>query len=507
MRSLTRSVVPFLIAAVATATVGLGLGAPAYAAVGVHAVSAYQRAMRADAARQARMAARERPHAAIAARRSPSRPGIFGSASNVERIARDAVTGGQANTQVEPDVAMDPNNPNDVVAVVQQGRFKTGGSADSGFATSLDGGATWTHGNLPGLTTRVGGPFDRSSDPSVVFGPDHTVYASTIDFSFGKKVCPSAVAVQSSTDGGITWSDPVFAENDRTCDVFNDKNWLGVDTNPSSPYFGRLYLVWSSFTKTASPAVLRYSDDHGQTWSDLIYASSQDTQSEGLLPLIASNGDVTLVYDQTVGGQDFEVAQTSTDGGVTFGPIVTIAQSFGAGDPGLRTGGLPAAAIDPTTDEQYVVWQDTRFRSDGLNDVVISSSTDGGATWTDPVAVNGPDPEGQELDHFTPEVAAYGGVVHVTYRTRDFAGKKPSEFVDERYIVSSDGGASFGGELVLGPPTDLKYAAVAVGGGKFLGDYMGVVANAEVAHTVWCVARFQKNSRYNQTLWSATIDR
>src|SRR5205823_9324778 len=122
------------------------------------------------------------------------------------------------DTQTEPDMAMDPNNPNDLVAVVQQGRFKTGGSVDAGFSASLDGGRTWRHGDLPGLTNAVGGTFDRASDPAVAFGPNHVAYVTTLDFTFGHKVCPSAVSVQSSTDGGVTWNDPVFPENDRTCD-------------------------------------------------------------------------------------------------------------------------------------------------------------------------------------------------------------------------------------------------------------------------------------------------
>src|SRR5439155_8924875 len=306
---------------------------------------------------------------------------------------------------------------------------------------------------------------------------------------------------------GLTWEDPVFTEKDASCDVFNDKNWLGADTNPSSPFFGRLYLVWSQFTATGGAGVLRYSDDGGATWSSLIYVTSPTAEVEGLLPVVQSNGDLTIVYDGFVDGQDFEVAQTSTDGGLTFGAPVTIAAFLGAGDPGLRTGGLPAAAIDPTNDHMFVAWQDTRFRSDGHNDTVISESTDGGASWSDPARVNGPDPNGQVLDHFTPDVAAFGGVVHVTYRTRDFAGKHASEFVDQRYVVSDDGGATFGGELVLGPPTDLKYAAAVTGGRSFLGDYFGVVADGDVAHAVWTVALYQKNARYNQTMWSASIER
>jgi hypothetical protein len=484
----------------------LGTATSARAAAGAPVNRAYQHKLRLEAVRDAAMAKRQRPTVAIPATVGVSGPSIFDTPRDVEQISQDTLHQGERDTQIEPDIAMDPNDANDIVAVAQQGRFKTGGSADPGFATSLDGGHSWTSGNLPGLTKAVGGDFDRGSDATVAFGPDHVAYASTIDFSF-RQDCPSAVGVNISADGGLTWSDPVFPENDASCDVFSDKNWLVVDTSPASPFFGRVYLVWTLFTPTSGVGVLRYSDDDGQTWSDLIDVTSPPDEVEGLLPVVQSNGDLTIVYDDVVGGGDFEVAQTSTDGGLTFGAPVTIAEFLGAGDPGIRTGGLPAAAIDPTDDTIYVVWQDTRFRSDGHNDTVISESTDGGATWSSPARVNGPDPNGEILDHFTPDVAAHSGVVHVTYMTRDFAGKKPSEFVQERYIVSADGGSTFGGELSLGPPTDLKYAAAVTRGRRFLGDYFGVVANADVAHAAWTVALYEKKGRFHQALWSGTIER
>jgi BNR/Asp-box repeat protein len=484
----------------------LGGVTPARAGAGAPVNRAYEHKLRLEAARDAAMANRQRPAVALPTAPGGRAPSIFDTPRDVQQISQDTLHQGERDTQVEPDIAMDPNDANDIVSVVQQGRFETGGSADPGFATSLDGGHSWTSGNLPGLTKAVGGAFDRGSDATVAFGPDHVAYASTIDFSF-RQDCPSGVGVNVSADGGLTWSDAVFPQDDADCDVFSDKNWLVVDTNAASPFFGRVYLVWTLFTPTAGTGVLRYSDDGGQTWSDLIDVTSPPDEVEGLLPLVQSNGNLTIVYDDVVGGGDFEVAQTSTDGGLTFGVPVTIAEFLGAGDPGLRTGGLPAAAIDPTNDAMYVVWQDTRFRSDGHNDTVISESTDGGATWSSPARVNGPDPNGQILDHFSPDVAAHSGVVHVTYRTRDFAGKHASEFVDQRYIVSADGGATFGGELILGPPTDLKYAAAVTGGRAFLGDYFGVVANADVAHAAWTVALYEKKGRFNQTLWSGTIDR
>src|SRR3954447_7523785 len=59
----------------------------------------------------------------------------------------------QPDTQIEPSVAVNPANPLNVVTAYQEGRIASGGDATNGFATSFDGGATWVHGELPGLTT------------------------------------------------------------------------------------------------------------------------------------------------------------------------------------------------------------------------------------------------------------------------------------------------------------------------------------------------------------------
>src|ERR1051326_6167770 len=76
------------------------------------------------------------------------------------QISEDTLAGGgdsEADTEAEPHIAVDPNNPSILVAAFQEGRFPTfGGAAGIGFATSPDGGQTWTSGNLPGLTVAAG---------------------------------------------------------------------------------------------------------------------------------------------------------------------------------------------------------------------------------------------------------------------------------------------------------------------------------------------------------------
>src|SRR3954447_23787892 len=97
----------------------------------------------------------------------------------------------QPDTQTEPSIAVNPANPLNAVAAFQEDRVDAGGDAGNGFATTFDGGRTWVHGYLPGLTTVTGGTFDRASDAVVTFGADpnrhghYLVYANSLVFNDG----------------------------------------------------------------------------------------------------------------------------------------------------------------------------------------------------------------------------------------------------------------------------------------------------------------------------------
>ena len=427
-------------------------------------------------------------------------------AVEVSRETIQAATGAQPRTQVEPHIAVDPNNPQIVVAVVQQGRFPDGGATAVGYATSHDGGQTWVAGDLPQLTVATGGPFERGTDPAVAFGPDGAVYAESLVFGGPR----SAIAVQRSDDGGLTFGPPVLAHDDSDASLFNDKDWIAVDTFAASPHRGRVYVAWDQGNSVGQPILLRFSDDRGKTWSPLVTVSSATSGGLGAIPLVQPNGALTVVYEDFTTG-DEEVAQTSHDGGVSFAPPVTIGSFQGGALPDIRSGGLPAAAVDALTGNLYAVWEDRRFRNDGVRDIVISRSSDGGASWGALSRVN-PDAANSRLDHFTPAVAALTGKVHVTYRTRDTsAGLSP--LVDMRYIGSEDGGATFGSERVLGDPTDLRFASQTTTNDcssppcYFLGDYMGVAVSTQAVHPVWCRA-FQDPAAptaRNESTWSSRV--
>jgi hypothetical protein len=414
------------------------------------------------------------------------------------RISTDTLAGppdAQPDTQAEPAVAVDPRDPRIVVAVFQQGRFSDGGSVDPGFATSHDGGLTWVAGNLPGLTFAVGGTFERASDPAVAIGPDGTVYAQTLPLSFSGN---DGIAVQRSEDAGLTFEPPVLVQEDPCC--LNDKNWIAADTFPGSPHSGRVYSVWTRGDTT----VLRYSDDRATSWSDLVTVSAASgvPGAYGPLPLVQPNGDVTVVYHAIGPNVDAIVSQTSHDGGSTFDASVPIGAFLSQEVAGMRTGnGLPGAAVDPVTGRLYAVWPDQSRRDDGLHDIAVAVSRDGAVSWEAPLIVN--THAGRRTERFTPTVAAYGGFLHLTYRTRHATRLGFTPGVGMRYVVSTDDGATFSPERRLGRKGRVEFAAISRG--AFLGDYMGLAASSGAVHAVWCLPLRSRRSPSHQTTWGATI--
>jgi hypothetical protein len=256
--------------------------------------------------------------------------------------------------------------------------------------------------------------------------------------------------------------------------------------------------------------LLRYSDDQGLHWSDQIQVTGPATYGLGALPEVQPNGDLTILFQKYRPDTPMPpslVAMTSHDGGQTYDPAVTVDFMSSSEPEDMRTGALPAAAVDPVTGHMYAVWQDTRTRGDGFNDIVLAHSEDGGNTWTGGRRVNQGTPDGG-VDHFTPAVAAHAGHVWVSFLVRDYVGG-PADRVFERFALSTNDGKTFGPAETLGFAIDLNFAAtVSFNGTKFLGDYMGMAASSDSGHALWC-----RSSRWSggltsqhQTTWAATMD-
>src|SRR5947208_3509160 len=214
---------------------------------------------------------------------------VLSSSLDASTVAAPDVTVNQDNaaaTQNEPAIAVNPNNPNQIVAASNDYVTRTWtcsvgttpcsalGDGYSGTYFSNDGGNTWccvatdlSHiGTLiPGVQQLVGGQYDAGGDPALAFstpqlivsnvlydqgshievGPDGTVYVfwdgSTRLASF------DSTWVTKSTDGGVTWTYPVAIA--PLVDIHNPQN-TAFRLN-SYPYAavapnGNVYAVWSS---------------------------------------------------------------------------------------------------------------------------------------------------------------------------------------------------------------------------------------------------------------------
>ena len=292
----------------------------------------------------------------------------------------------QHRTQLEPDSF---GYGNTVVATFQTGRFFDGGASNIGWATTTNAGRTWTTGMLPGTTVYEGGPWTRISDPAVAYDPLHDVWMiSTL--AIDSNVSGAAILTSRSTDGGLTWGQPVTTST--SSGSFYDKNWITCDTWPQSPHYGNCYQEWDDSTLYMST-----STDGGLTWGA---KKTPSTSGIGGQPVVQPNGTVVVPYEGGAGIRAFR----SMNGGDTWLSSVAVATISSHGVAGnLRTSALPSAEV-AGDGKVYVAWQDCSFRSGCTsNDIVYSTSLDGVA-WTAKTRVP-IDPTNSGVDHFIPGFA------------------------------------------------------------------------------------------------------
>jgi len=447
------------------------------------------------------------------------------------------------NSEVEPWVAVDPTDGSHLVGAWQQDRWNDGGASGLASAHSSDGGGSWSDVPLPFTScyTASGyGPsldYQRASDPWVSIGPGKpasfvcaptakdcsTVYQIAIPFDETTK--RTAVAASVSYDGGATYSNtqtliadpcsgvptPGYVCNNSKSFVLNDKESITAD--PTQP--GYAYAVWDRLAAPPAsppgffreraykgPAFISRTTDYGQTWSapqQIVKAPSIDQTIGNVIVVDPRNGTLYdfFAYIQNIsnsgGNRGTSIGFVkSTDHGVNWGKRQTVAadNSPGVIDPNnvdptantapapLRTAaGLPQPVIG-ANGQLYVVWEGFDGAS-GTDQSFITTSTDGGGSWSAPSIVNSADTSDPA---YTPAVAvAADGTIGVTYDQWDAAttsGAEPTVL----YIQKSTSAGSSSTPPTFGPKTavstEFNGLAAPFAEGYFLGDYEGLVANA-----------------------------
>jgi BNR repeat-like domain len=427
--------------------------------------------------------------------------------ANLVQISSDAFTiaPGQHSTEVEPHMLA---NGTTLVAAFQVGRIPRnaaprGGATDIGWATSTDGGTTWTHGSLPGLTKGEGtGPYDAASDPVVAFDAKHNVWMIASLPLLSASQTP-AVVVSRSTDG-LNWGNPIAVD---ATSASSDKNWIVCDSWPNSPHYGNCYMEWDDPLNNLQ-ILMSTSSDGGLTWSAAT-ATANSAGGIGGQPLVQPNGNV-LVPIET----DVMAAFLSTDGGASWSAPVTISNvQFHADAGGIRSGPLPSAAVDGSG-MVWTVWEDCRFRANcSTNDLVYSTSTDG-ANWSTVTRIPIDDPS-TAVDHFIPGIgidpATSGTGAHIAlhyyyYSQSNCSATTCQLFVG--YISSANGGSTWNTPTTLTAAPMLLSWLPTSQNGLMVGDYIATAFVNGVPHGVFAVAKQSSagagTSGFNEAMYTAS---
>ena len=414
------------------------------------------------------------------------------AAEQLTRISSDPYTNPTSNhkTEVEPDTFAFGHT---IVSAFQVGRFFDGGASNIGFATSTNGGQTWTHGFLPSSTVFATPPgvYARGSDASVAFDAKHKVWLISW-LGIINPAGPVDVVVSRSTDGGLTWGAPVKV---NATGHFNDKNWTVCDDTTSSPFYGNCYTEFDD-ASSLNRFQMSTSTNGGLKWGTA-KTTPDRTCVIGGQPLVQPNGTVVVPIDDC-----FETAVLSirsTDGGNTWQKPVLVAQMLNDGHPGnIRSPDLPSAEID-RSGRVYVVWTDCRFESAcsapiGTNDLVLSSSADG-VHWTLPKRIpaypvgSGVDTliPGLGVDRNTSGSSAHLGLVYYYFPNSNCTVSTCR--LNVGFISSTNGGASWSAAEQLAGPMVMTWMPLTTQG-FMVADYLStsIVPGDDDATPVFAVA-------------------
>jgi hypothetical protein len=363
-----------------------------------------------------------------------------GSATN-PRVNQDCTL----RRQAEEFVAVNPLDSTNVVAGQNDSRV---GFNHCGFDYSLNSGQTWGDGLPPfyqHTNPATGHTYDAASDPAITFNGNGVAWFSCVVFDVNSPATavfavPSTVALKGAAYSNVSDGPSKFVVAEAADNsTFYDKEFIAGD--PRSNH-SDVYITFTKFVSQpkcaigihnpggycSSEIMLSHWTAASQKWSTPISISGNapfcvggntfDKQaapdacnfdqgsypvvdpSDGSVFVACSNGNTPTLVNQTLGRR----ISFDSSGAVTMGSVVRMGSEDDRNDANcdlgrgpetcvksllVRTNEYPALAIDPTNHNHLVsVWQDSRNSpaGAGLYDVVVSESTDGGATWTDNTA-------------------------------------------------------------------------------------------------------------------------
>jgi hypothetical protein len=397
----------------------------------------------------------------------------------------------------EVTIAINPLDPSNIVAA----------SNIDNYYYSFDGGLSWS-------SRKAVSKYGVWGDPCITTdsrGFFYYFHLSNSSESSGAWL--DRMVCQKSTDGGISWSEGTFTVVNPP--HLQDKEWASIDIT-YSPYHNNIYLAWTQCGQnryneegasinpldSASNIIFSFSTDGGDSWSERkrinevsgYECSYAESTVLGALSCVGLTGEVYVAWSSPNG----IILDKSTDGGVNWLEkdikITDQPGGFRYEVPGIyRCFGFPSMACDYSESSfkgrLYISWSDQKNGKDNT-DVWISSSDNGGITWSTPERVN--DDYGSKHQFFNwMTIDQSNGNIYVIFYDRR---NHDDESTDVYLARSTDGGKNFTNERISESPfmPDSQ---------TFMGDYTNISAINGVIRPIW--TRLDTNKL---SVWTAIIN-
>jgi hypothetical protein len=508
-----------------------------------------------------------------AAPRGANPPVVFGAGASLNTLGCSNVFAGpfpnirvnqdcSFRRQAEEAVAIDPNNFLHLMVGQNDSRI---GFNHCGIDFSFKRGATWGD-LLPPFYQFImldGHTADACSDPTLAFDSRSNVYFGGIIFDVLSSVSAVVVTKSNSIFGGTFFHSPDSTQpsqaflanplgvvaNDGDPNIFNDKEFMNVDANRSSPKRDYVYMTWTRFNGATgagvggdSPIYFSQSTNGGATWSPGIEISGANAaictfvsgepdagacdQDQGSWPEVGPDGNLYVSFNNSntptlgVNQQLLVTCPVTADCSVAtnWTAPVKIADDFGTQPISAPIGGCPGGRqclppngyrlddfgvvhADPSTAGRlYFVWSD--FRNGGPcapgllepcanhnNDVFLARSDDGGATWGAPVNVTPSSTFGTTAQWQAWFAVGPTGMLYIAFYDRHYGDCETSGCNDITLATMARTATSFTYYRITTASMPNLTPTTNVVQQGFLGDYMFVAADRFGAVIVWADTR------------------
>lgn len=424
-----------------------------------------------------------------------------------------AINLARERAQNSPMVAVDPGDSRYVALASRV----DGPTFDCDLHVSGDGGRTWQPAQ-PVPTIPEGA--DRCYNPEVVFGPDGVLYYLFVGLQ-GQGNSPMGVFLTQSKDRQAFTAPRLLLGPQR----YMVRLALDRSVRPN----GRLHLVWlepsepprlGGFSAGLTPILSAFSDDAGATFSPPVRVSDP-SRERTVAPAVAigGRGDVHVVYfDLLDDRRDYEglegptwdgtweiVVSSSLDRGATFTEHTLAVSSVVPTNRVMLIFTMPPPAIEAADDGVWIAWDDGR---DGDRDVFVARSQDRGRTFAEPVPVVTGSERGvvQYLPHLTRHPS--GALAVLFYDRRD---SDDGRMNDTYLSVSHDLGVSFGPAVRLTSASSFhrtgpRYAVPSARGLVEFGSRLDIVPWGTGLIAAWTDTRNVRLDNLHQDIYATVVE-